>query len=315
MVRKRPRAERITFNALEVFCEVVRRQSFSRGGEAFGISQSAASQLVAHLETEVGVELINRTSRPLAPTPEGRTYYLGSVELLQRHRALVDETRRNQDALVGTVRVASIYSVGLHTISRYLQEFMSEHRGSTVRLEYLHPRQVYAEVLHGVVDLGVVSYPQPQRGVSVTRWLEETMVVVCGPEHRLALRTAIRLEELDREKFVAFDADLNIRREIDRVLRNLHADVDIVSEFDNIETIKQALEISRAVSILPQPSIEREVERGTLSEVRIEGIELTRPLGIVTKRQRALPRTAKLFIDILLRTRLNDSAVRAVKSI
>ena len=92
--------------------------------------------------------------------------------------------------------------------------------------------------------------------------------------------------------------DLN--QEIDRTLRKHHVGVKIVSEFDNIETIKHALEISRAVSILPHPSIEREVHRGTLVEVVIEDIDLRRPVGIIHKRGKKLTLTAQQFISSLV---------------
>ena len=290
----------MNLQALEVFCEVVRRQSFSRGAATFGISQSAASQLVAHLEDELGFQLLDRRHRPPKATREGAQYYEGCQQLLYEHRALLDEIRRQQKALADTVRVASIYSAGLHTLSRYIQRFMSRYAGATVRLEYLHPIKVHSVVLDDEVDLGVTSYPRPNRQLCVIPWVEEKMVLACPPGHRLAALKTMRLAELQGELFVAFDRELKIRREIDRTLRAHHAVVKIVSEFDNIETIKQALEISQAVSILPRPSIEREVQRGTLSEIIIEDTDLRRPVGIIYKRRKNLTPTAKQFISSLV---------------
>jgi DNA-binding transcriptional LysR family regulator len=290
----------LNLQALEVFCEVVRRQSFSRGAATCGISQSAASQLVAHLEEELGFQLIDRRHRPLQTTVEGARYFAGCQELLHHHRALLDEIRRHQKALSDTVRVASIYSAGLHTLSQYLGRFMSRYPGATVRLEYFHPSKVHAVVLDEEADIGVTSYPKPNRQLCVIPWVEERMVLACPPGHRLSRLTSMRLEQLEGESFVAFDHELKIRQEIDRTLRKHHVGVKIVSEFDNIETIKHALEISRAVSILPHPSIEREVHRGTLVEVVIEDIDLRRPVGIIHKRGKKLTLTAQQFISSLV---------------
>jgi DNA-binding transcriptional LysR family regulator len=296
---RRPRTNNVKLQALEVFCEVVRLQSFSRGAAVFGISQSAASQLVAHLEGELGFQLIDRKRRPLAPTADGKLYYLGCRDLLHRHRATLDEIHRRQKAVAGTVRVAAIYSVGLHTLSLYIRTFMSEYRGSTVHLEYFHPSKVYSAVLDGEADIGVISYPRASRSLQVIPWLEEEMVLVCPRGHRLGGRKSMRLEDLSGEKFVTFDGDLQIRREIDRALRNRHVSVEVVSEFDNIETIKQALEISEAVSILPRPSVQREVERGTLVEVLLDGVRLTRPVGIIRQRKRRMTPTTQQFVATL----------------
>lgn len=290
----------MNLQALEVFCEVLRKQSFSRGAAVFGISQSAASQLVAHLEEELGFSLINRSQRPLVPTPEGQLYFGGLQELLHRHRMLLDEIRRSHESVADTVRVASIYSVGLHSLSGYIHRFMARHSGATVRLEYFHPNKVLAAVLSDEVDLGVTSYAQPHRQLEVIPWMEEEMVVACPPDHRLARAAALRLEELSGENFVAFDRELRIRREIDRRMKQCHVAVNIVSEFDNIETIKQALEISRSLTILPAPSIEREVARGTLVEVKLSDIGLRRPVGIIHKRRKKLTLTAERFIAALV---------------
>jgi DNA-binding transcriptional LysR family regulator len=289
----------VSLQALQVFCEVVRLQSFSRGATASGISQSAASQLIRHLEDELRVELIDRKQRPLRPTPEGEIYYRGCQELLHGHRLVVDEMRRVSAEVSGLVRVASIYSVGLHTLNRHIQKFMAAEPGSTVRLEYLLPNKVYTAVLNDEADIGVTSYPRPTRGLTVIPWFEEEMALASNPEHRLARKRRLRPADLEGEKFVAFDRDLPIRREVDRALKQNDVTVQVISEFDNIETIKQALEISDAVSVLPRASIDLEVRRGSLKAVPIEGIELRRPVGIIHKKRKNLTPTALLFIEFL----------------
>ncbi|MEM7234733.1 MAG: LysR family transcriptional regulator [Planctomycetota bacterium] len=294
--------------SLEVFCEVVRERSFSRAGSSFKISQSAASQLVAHLEEELGFQLINRKRRPLEPTAAGQLYFQGCCDLLDGYRRMVEDVRRSEGEFSGRVRVASIYSAGLHTLSGYLRSFMSAHDGAHVRLAYLHPTAVYSAVREGEADLGVVSYPKGDRDLEVIPWLEEAMVVACPPTHRLAGRTEICLEDLGGENFVAFDRDLKIRREVDRKLRAAHVRIQVVSEFDNIETIKQALEISDAVSIVPEASIARDVQRGTLAQAQLMGVELRRPVGIVRRKRRELSPTAELFLERLLAPAESESA-------
>ncbi len=290
----------MNLQTLELFCEIVRRQSFSRAARALEISQPAASQLIAHLEREIGFRLIDRGRRPLTTTPEGERYYEGCQDLVYRHRRLLDEVRRGAAERTEAVRVAAIYSVGLHTLSGSIQAFMSRYAGATVRLEYCHPSKVNAAVLDGEVDLGVTSYPHANRDLVVRPWVEEAMVFACPPEHRLAARRMMRLKDLDGERFVAFDPDLPIRRKIDQAFRAQHVRVSVLSEFDNVETIKQAVEVSQAVTILPAPSIERELQRGTLATVPVADLDLRRPVGIIHRRRQTLTRTARQFLDSLI---------------
>jgi DNA-binding transcriptional LysR family regulator len=291
----------VNIETLETFCEVVRQRSFSRGGDARGLTQSAASQCVAHLEKELQCTLIYRDRRPLEVTPEGQILFEGSVDILYRYRALRERLDRQRNAPhQGTVRLASIYSAGLHSLNPHIQSFMGQHPELRVRLEYLLPHKVYAAVLNDEADLGVVSYPKAQRELEVRPWLDEEMVVVCPRAHRLAGRASCEIEELSGERFVAFDSELEIRHAIDRTFRAQGVNVQIVSEIDNIETIKNALEILRALSILPRASIAREVERGVLFGVPLAGVELRRPVGIIYKKRRPLAPTALLFLEELL---------------
>lgn len=285
--------------AIKVFCDVVRQRSFSRAAEENGISQSGASQQVHQLEERLGVKLLDRSKRPFVLTPEGEAYYDGCRGLVERYFALEDKVRTLHQEVVGRVRVASIYSVGLHHMSRYLQEFLSHNPKANVRLEYLHPDRVYESVENDLADLGLVSYPKASRTIQAIQWREEPMVLVCPRHHPLAHCERVDLGQLDGEKIVAFDSDLTIRREIDRVLNLYGVNVVVAMEFDNIETIKRAIEIDAGVALLPAPTVVREVEAGTLAAVPLATDELVRPLGIIHRRGKELTSTARRFIELL----------------
>ncbi|HVX59960.1 MAG TPA: LysR family transcriptional regulator [Pirellulales bacterium] len=307
----------VQLKGLKVFCDVVRQRSFSRAADENGISQSGASQLVQQLEEGLGVKLIDRSKRPFVLTPEGEVYYDGCREVVERYFAVEDRVRTLHQEVAGRVRVASIYSVGLHHMNRYLQEFLSQHPKANVRLEYLHPDRVYQSVEDDVADLGLVSYPKSSRSIKAIEWRQEPMVLACAPSHPFAARRTISLEELDGQKMVGFDSELTIRGEIDRVLHLHGAEARVVMEFDNIETLKRAIEIDAGVGLLPEPTVVREVHTGTLAAVRLESDELVRPLGIIHRRGKELNVTVQRFIELLQREarksfpRLEDASASA----
>ncbi len=304
----------VNLKSLKVFCDIVARRSFSRAAEDNGISQSGASQVVSQLESRLGVQLIERTKRPLLPTREGQVFYDGCRKLIARYEALEDEVRTLHEDVAGRVRVAAIYSVGLHHMSRYVQEFMTRHPKANVRLEYLHPERVLELVEQGQADIGIVSYPRSTRAIEAEPWREEPLVLACAPTSPFADRVQVSLGELDGQRMVAFDPDLVIRHEIDRVMAAHDAEADVVMEFDNIETIKRAVEIDAGVALLPEPTLGRELAAGTLCAVRLAGDELVRPLGIIHARGKPLGPTAKRFID-LLRDHARDTAVESAAAV
>jgi DNA-binding transcriptional LysR family regulator len=284
--------------SLRLYCDVVRLRSFSRGAEQNFVSQSAASQAVAQLEAQLGVALIDRTKRPFVVTPEGAAFYEACREVLEswdRARAAVGATKARVD---GTVRVAAIYSVGLHDVSRHVQRFMSLYPDARVSLECLHPHKVVEAVVSDEADVGIMSYPPANRALAVVPLRDEPMAFVCHPGHPLARRSVLRPADVTGEPFVAFDADLPIRKAIDRALRHANVRVNVVMEFDNIETIKQAVIIAAGVTILPRHTVRNEVSAGSLRVVPLQ-MELSRPVGLIHRRQKPLSPTAVRFIDLL----------------
>lgn len=286
--------------SLKIFCDVVARRSFSRAADENDISQSGASQVVHQLEERLGVRLIDRSRRPFVLTPEGRAYYDGCREIVRRYFDLEDEVRTLHDEVAGRVVVASIYSVGLHHMNQYLHDFLTRHPQANVRLEYLHPHRVYEAVESDEADLGLLSYPRESRTLEVNLWRREPMVLVCAPEHPLAAAKSVDLEKLHGQSMVCFESSLIIRREIDRALQLRHVEVRVAMEFDNIETIKRAIEINAGVGLLPEPTVVREVEAGSLAQVPLTTDELVRPLGVIHRRGKELTATARRFMEALL---------------
>ena len=285
--------------ALKVFCDVARHRSFSQAAAANHVSQSAVSQVVSQLERRLQARLIDRSFRPLQLTTLGQAYYDGCKGLIEQYAELEASIRKARNELAAKVQVAAIYSVGLSDMGQYVECFCSEHGEAVVQVEYLHPDRVYERVLDGTCDFGLVSYPRKTRELAVHPWREEEMMLACSPEHRFAKRSAIRPEDLECEKYVGFDKDLVIRRKVDQFLRTQGVNVLVVIEFDNIENIKKAVEISAGVALLPGPTLSREVQAGTLIAVPLQGCRFVRPLGIIHRRHHHLSSTALGFMNLL----------------
>jgi DNA-binding transcriptional LysR family regulator len=284
---------------LKIFCDIVDLGSFSRAAKLNGVSQSNASQVVHTLEERMGVQLIDRSKRPFVLTPEGKRFQEGSRVIVQRYNDLEREVRSLHDAMAARLTVASIYSVGLAHMSGCMREFLAAHPKADVRLEYVHPHRVYEEVDQGHADLGLVSYPEESSSLAALPWRTESMVLVCHPQHSLAKQRSAKLEMLNDEPFVAFQSGLKIRDEIDRALAMHKVRVRVALEFDNIETIKRAIEIGAGASLLPEPTISRELESGSLVRIPLDGVALERTLGIIHRRDRKLNESAEQFIQLL----------------
>ncbi|KPL11602.1 hypothetical protein AMJ85_03495 [candidate division BRC1 bacterium SM23_51] len=289
----------MSLDSLKIFCDVVRQRSFSRAASMNAVSQSAASQAVGQIEKHLGVQLLDRSKRPVTLTAEGRIYYEECRDLVDRYLSIEARIRTGHSEANSRVNVAAIYSVVLYHMDRYVQRFLSRYPQGHVRFQYLHPDDVYDSVLNEQADLGLLSFPKSRREIEVIAWRNEPMALVCPPTHRFAQLGQVSVEQLHGEDFVAFESGLAIHRNIDRFLRAHKVEVNVVMAFDNIEFIKRGIETGAGVSILPESTVTREVGDGTLKIVPMPELDLVRPLCIIHRRKRVLTPAMTGFIEVL----------------
>lgn len=294
----------MSFRTVELFCDVAGCHSFSKAAEANGVSQSSVSQAVAHLEKQLGVELIDRRKRPLELTLAGLTYFKGCRDLLERFHNLEDEVQRISQRVTGRLRVAAIYSVGLSQMDSYVHKFQTLFPEVDLRVDYLHPEEVYARVRDETAELGLVSFPKDRGEFAAIPWQKQPFALVVPPGHRLAGQTAesypsASVNELQHEDFVNFTSELRVRKVLDKWFRNVKVTPRTVHEFDNVEQIRRAVEDGVGVALLPAPTVARSVETGTLVNIELRDVDWFRPLGVIHKRQRMLSNAADRFVELL----------------
>lgn len=285
------------FIALQLFCDLIETRSFTLTAERHFVTQSAVSQRLRAMERDYGQSLIERGKGKgrATPTEAGLLLYEGAKPILREIADLDTRMRGLSEEVAGTVRVATVYSVGLHALPGRLKLFLAAHPRVNVHLEYSQTGKVYQDVLSGAVEVGIVACPAPRNGIEVVPFGEETMVVICAPENPLVHEAeavgGIALSRLDDQPYIAFDDEIPTRRLIDDRLRAAGAKVRIVMAYDNIETIKNLVEIGTGIAIVPENTVRREVREGALAVVPLLPADtFQRPAGLLLKK--AGPRRA-----------------------
>jgi DNA-binding transcriptional LysR family regulator len=285
--------------SFKVFCDLAETESFTRAAQVNNVTQSAVSQQISSLERQFKSLLIERSKKKFRLTREGQVLYEYSKQINQTYDSLHNRLQEIKDIISGTIRVATIYSIGLHDLPPYLKKFLKLFPTVNVHVEYRRANQVYEDVLGNVVDLGLVAYPTRDPKLEVVPLRKDTLVLICHPHHPLAKAKSVKLAQLAGQKFVSFEPDIPTRKAIDKILKDHDVEVETVMEFDNIETVKRAVEIEAGISIVPRGTITQEVAKQTLAEVKIEGHELYRPLAAIYKKNKVLSPAMKQFLTML----------------
>jgi DNA-binding transcriptional LysR family regulator len=286
---------------LKVYCDLVELESFSLAAERNFITQSAVSQQIRTLEDKFKRRLLERVRgrREVKLTPAGEVFYRESKNVLKAYEQLQENLRGLVGKIGGTVKVATVYSVGLHELPPKVGEFMSKFPAARIDLEYSRTTRVVRDVLNGTVELGVVAFPEPRRGLTVHEMPANKLVLICPPGHPFAKRKQVKAKDLSGHDFVLFERDTPTRKATDKILKAERVEVNKVAEFDNIETIKRAVEVGFGLAIVPLPAVTEEQKNGQLAIVKLAEKEWVRPIGVVYRSDRSLSLAAKKFVQLL----------------
>ena len=281
---------------LKVFCDVVETKSFSAAASQNFVTQSAVSQQVRMLEERWGRRLLERTRGNVRLTPAGDILYQASKDIVQRFQEMEGQLQASANVVSGTVRVAtgipSVCTSCRHR-SRYLKAFPGP-----APLEYSRSSKISRRRRARPIDLGSW-LPTRRPGITVISFRQDRLVLVTPPGHPLARHRTVAVRKLAGEPLVGFERDIPTRKETDRLLRKHGVEVRYIMELDNVETIKQVVEIGHGVAILPEPAIRPEVKQKSLAVVQLADEVLFRPLGIIHRQGKHFSPAAEKFIEYL----------------
>jgi LysR family transcriptional regulator, transcriptional activator of the cysJI operon len=283
-----------------IYCDLVETRSFSKTAIKHVVSQSAISQQLAKLEAEHKCQFLDRQKRPFEITPYGQLFYDASKEILNRYEHFKNDLSVMLKSGVDRINLAAIFSIGMHSLPPYLKKFMTRYPNINVHVEYGTWSHIRDQVLKGIVDIGLIAVPKRDRNLDIYEFEAEPLVVICGPEHAFARETTVNLDFLPLHKFIAFEKDIPTRELIDGLLARHNIALRPVMEFDNVETIKHAVEINSGISILPRTAVLQELANGSLKVVSFDDPAFVRPTGIIVRKNRPLSIPGRYLLELLL---------------
>lgn len=290
---------------LKVFCDLVDLESFSLAAERNFITQSAVSQQIRTLEDKFKRRLLERVRgrRDVKLTSAGEVFYRESKLVLDAYDQLQESLRGVVGKIGGTVKVATVYSVGLHELPQKVREFMTKFPAAKIDLEYSRTTRVVRDVMNGTVELGVLAFPEPKRGLTITPMPDNLLVLIAPPDHKLAGKKKVKIAELNGQDFVHFERDVPTRKAMDKIFKANGVEVKKVAEFDNIETIKRAVEVGFGLAIVPEPAVVEAKKAGSLAVIQLAEKYWVRSVGVIHRSDKTLSLAAKKFLQLLEKPR------------
>ena len=298
----------------KIFSDLVESESFSRAAKLNGITQSAVSQQLRAMEKHFNVLIVDRSQKRFRLTREGQKLHKSAQEILQIYNTLNIELQEMKKIISGTIHISTVYSIGLHGLPPYVKSFLTKFPKVNIRIEYRRASMVYEDVLSNTIDLGLVAYPQKHKQLEILPFDDDILVLVVSPEHPLANESSVNIKDLANQKFIGFEPDIPTRKATDAIFKEEKIEVEPVMEFDNVETVKRAVEINAGMAIVPQTTVAREEAQGSLKVLQFKNKVYKRPLALIHRKGRILTPAIRKLIELLTSKELDRFGKPSKKS-
>lgn len=281
----------------KIFSDLVEKRSFSEAAKSNGITQSAVSQQLKTMENHFHVQMVDRSQKQFRLTQEGEKIYRDSQEILRLHQKLKQEVTELGDMLSGTIHIASTYSVGTQIVPDYVKSFIQAYPTIDIRLNYTQSIKVYDDVINNVADIGFVAYPKTNKLIDSHTFMKEPLVLACSNKSKFAKRKTIQLKELSGQKLISYVSTMPSHKAIIDIFKSEGVSIEIAKQFDNIEMIKQAVELDLGIAILPISAVSNIENRQNINCVEFKHKPCNRDIALIYRKGKILTSSAKKFIE------------------
>ena len=281
---------------LQVFVTVAKERSFSRAAVRLHRTQPAVSQSIRRLEDELDERLFDRSSKGGQLTEAGQILLNYAQRLTQLREEAETAVRELQDLRRGRVLIGA-NEAAVHILLPMIARFGQQHSQAQVEVRRMLSRQIAGEVLHRSLDFGVLTFQPAERGLLSMPIGVDELVMLTHPDHPLARRKQVTMDELGRQAIIAHNDPSPARERVLRLFEQRHASLNIQIALPSLDGIKRAVEMRLGVALLPRRCALAEIARGQLAAVTVPQLRLSRQVRLIYRRAGETSHAAAAFLD------------------
>lgn len=297
---------------LKLFVDLAETGNFTKVASENYVTQAAVTLQIRKLESELGVSLFHRTTRSVTLVEAGQKLLPYARLMLQQAEEAKMAVRDTREEVSGFVRVAAVHSIGLYELPPYIKKFLKKYPGVNLRIEYRTSEEIYRLLHDGDIDLGLVAYPTDLPRVENIPFMKDSLAVFCPKEHPFANKKSVAIEELQGQPFVQFGEETPTRKATDEVLAEHGLTVSVRMECDNIEILKQMIEVGFGIGLLPKKALTSADRAAGLVAVPIKDAVIERPIGLLLLKNAPRFKAMRAFVTTLIGNRKKEEEAAAI---
>ena len=286
-------------NQLEFFRKVVEEGSFSKAAERVYRTQPAVSIAIRRLEEEIGAPLFERSQKTPALTDVGQVVYDYAKQILSLRDQALDGVAEMKLLKRGRVRIGANESTSHYLLPQIILDYLKRYPQVKVEIFGDSSDHLPREVLDGKVDFALMAFEAVDSDLKSFPLLKDELVLIMHPDHPLAKRAAVTVEELGKESFVAHNVKTGSRQRVIEAFAQHRTPLNITLELATIETIKRFVQLKIGLGFVPRMCVAEELERGSLAAVPVQDLTYKRTLWVTHRREMTFSHAAAAFLEVL----------------
>ena len=291
----------MTLEDLRVFATVAAERSFSRAARKLRRTQPAVSQAIRRLEDDAGERLIDRSLRDGTLTAAGEVLLDYATRLLRLADEAANAVADLRSVKRGRVLIGANEG-GVHAVLPLMAAFHQKHPEVLVEIRRLPARQMAQEILLRSVDFGVLTFNPTERELQSVQLGNDELVLLVRPDHALASRKQITMEEMGRQSVIAHNDPSPARERVLRLYEKRQAPLNIRLSLPSLDGIKRAIDMGLGVALLPRRCAQGEIAQGKLIEIRVPELRSPRQMRLVYRRDGDRSHASQALLDVARQT-------------
>ena len=284
---------------LRLFTAVVNQGGFTKAAASLHLSQPAISKSLNELERQLNLTLLERSGRSIRLTDAGQALYARARELFGVEWIAEQELREIRGLKRGVLRIGASTTIATYMLPPYLGRFHLRHPGIRIRATSANTRAVLRMLLESRADIALVEGPVSHPQVEVQPWLDDELVVISHPQHRLLSRNDVDVGMLVREQFIVREPGSGTRYVSARALALHGVRLTNTMRVGGTESIKQAVAAGLGLAIVSRAAAADQLALGKIAVLSVNGLVIRRTLAQIKLRGR-VPTASARELELLL---------------
>lgn len=289
----------LTLRQLQCFSSVARNLSYTRAAEELHLTQPAVSMQIRQLEQQAGLALTEQFGKQIHLTEAGTEVYRYARSILQQVEEMDDVLDKLKGVAGGRLKIAAISSAN-YFAPRLLGTFHQRFPDVSVSMDVTNQKAVLKEIVENEVDMAIMGQPPKDSQVEAIPFMDNPLIIVAPPEHRLAKRKRIAQKELEKEVFLVREPGSGTRGAMERFFREQKLKLTTGMGMGSLSSIKQGVRAGLGLGLLPRDAVQVELQIGHLVELKVKGLPIERQWYVVLHKGKRLSLAAEEFKSLLI---------------